>query len=155
MALPVGLTAPDFTLHDQDRNPVSLADFRGERAVVLVFFPFAFTGTCQGELCSIRDQLPDFDNEDVVTLAVSTDSTASLKAWAEQQGFTFRLLSDAWPHGEVAQAYDVFNEHVGVAERGTFVIDRDGMIVHAVHHGIGDARDDTDYLAALADIGVT
>ncbi len=153
MALPVGSTAPDFTLHDQDRNPVSLADFRDDRAVVLVFFPFAFTGTCQGELCSIRDQLSDFSNDRVATLGISTDAGPSLKAWADQQGYGFPLLSDAWPHGEVARAYDVFNADVGVAERGTFVIDRAGVVVHAVHHGIGQARDDAEQLRALADIG--
>lgn len=153
MALTTGEIAPDFEMKDQTGQPVRLSDFRGKKAVVLVFYPFAFSGTCEGELCSLRDQIEDFHNDDVITLAVSIDSTFAHRVWAEQQGFEFPLLSDFWPHGEVARAYGIFNEAVGAAERGTFVIDRDGVIQYSVHNQLGDARDDAAYVAALKGIG--
>lgn len=153
MDIDVGDTAPDFTLRNQDGQDVSLADFRGDRAVVLMFYPFAFSGICGGELCSIRDQITDFSTDEVVTLAVSTDAPPALKAWAEAEGFAFDLLADFWPHGEVARRYGVFNDVVGAAERGSFVIDRDGVVRHAVHNGLGEARDDQAYLDALRAIG--
>lgn len=153
MDITVGDTAPDFTLRNQDGEHVSLADFRGDRAVVLLFYPFAFSGVCGGELCSIRDQVHDFSNDDVATLAVSTDAPPALKAWAEAEGFSFDLLADFWPHGAVAREYGVFNEAVGAAERGTVVIDRDGVVRYTVHNALGDARDDQAYLDALRAIG--
>lgn len=148
-----GDEAPEFELRDSTGQPVRLSDYRGKKAVVLVFYPAAFTGTCTGELCSIRDRLEDFSNDDVETLAVSTNAPPSLKAFAAKEGFEFPLLADFWPHGEVAQQYGVFNEHVGAAERGTFVIDKDGTVVYSVHNGLGDARDDEAYAEALREIG--
>ena len=153
MALGPGTPAPDFELKDQTGQPVRLSDYRGKKAVVLVFYPFTFTGVCEGELCSIRDRIEQFQNDDVETVAVSVDSPVVHRVWAEQQGFTFPILSDFWPHGEVARQYDVFNEVVGAAERGTFVIDRDGTIRYAVHNGLPDARDQEAYVQALRDIG--
>lgn len=153
MALEPGAPAPDFELKDQTGQPVRLSDYRGKKAVVLVFYPFTFTGVCEGELCSIRDQIEQFQNDDVETIAVSIDSPFAHRVWAEQQGFTFPILSDFWPHGEVARTYGVFNEAVGAAERGTFVIDRDGVIRYSVHNGLPDARDQEAYLAALKEIG--
>ena len=149
----VGDEAPDFELRDSSRQPVRLSDYRGKKAVVLVFFPFAFTGICTGELCTIRDRIEDFRGDDVETLAVSVDSPAALKAFAEQEGYEFPMLADFWPHGEVARTYGVFNDAVGVAERGTFIIDRDGTVVYSVHNAIGEARDDEEYAAALEAIG--
>ena len=153
MALQPGSPAPDFELRDQTGKPVRLSDYRGKKAVVLVFYPFTFTGVCEGELCSIRDHIDAFRNDDVETIAVSVDSPAVHRVWAEQQGFEFPILADFWPHGEVARTYEVFNEVVGAAERGTFVIDADGVIRYAVHNGIPDARDHDDYLRALQEIG--
>lgn len=153
MALEPGSDAPDFELKDQTGQPVRLSDYRGKKAVVLVFYPFTFTGVCEGELCSIRDQIEQFQNDDVETIAISVDSPFAHRVWADQQGFTFPILADFWPHGEVARTYGVFNEAVGAAERGTFVIDRDGVIVYSVHNGLPDARDQEAYLAALEDIG--
>ncbi len=152
-ALEPGAEAPDFELKDQTGQPVRLSDYRGKKAVVLVFYPFTFTGVCEGELCSIRDQIEQFQNDDVQTIAVSIDSPFAHRVWAEQQGFDFPILADFWPHGEVAQTYGVFNEHVGAAERGTFIIDRDGVIRYSVHNGLPDARDQEAYLAALKEIG--
>jgi peroxiredoxin len=140
----VGDIAPDFALKDQDRNEVSLSDFRGSKNVVLFFYPFSFSGICSGELCSIRDDLSDFSNDDVVTLAVSVDSLQVHKGWADAQGYTFPLLADFWPHGEVAKQYGVFHEGAGSAVRATFVIDKDGKVVHKVVNEIGEARDHDD-----------
>jgi mycoredoxin-dependent peroxiredoxin len=153
MALSPGTEAPDFELRDQTGKPVRLSDYLGKKAVVLVFFPFTFSGTCEGELCSIRDQVEHFQNDEVETLAVSVDSPFAHRVWAEQQGYTFPILADFWPHGAVAQIYGIFNEHVGAAERATFIIDEEGVIRHAVHNGLSDARDEQAYLDALRDIG--
>ena len=153
MAIQAGDEAPDFELKDQTGQPVRLSDYRGRKAVVLVFYPFTFTGVCEGEMCSLRDQIEDFRNDDVETLAVSIDSPFAHRVWAEQQGFEFPILSDFWPHGEVARAYGIFNDVVGAAERGTFVIDRDGVVQYSVHNPLGEARDDAAYLEALQSIG--
>ena len=104
MAIDVGQPAPAFTLKDQDGADVSLGDFAGKQAVALVFYPFTFTGICEGELCALRDDLGRYEAAGVQVLAVSCDSKNSQKVWAEQQGYTFPLLSDFWPHGATAQA---------------------------------------------------
>jgi peroxiredoxin len=152
-AIQQGDEAPDFELRDSTGQPVRLSDYRGKKAVVLVFYPFAFSGICTGELCTIRDRLESFSNEDVETLAVSVDAPPALKAFAAKEGLDFPLLADFWPHGAVAEAYGVFNPDVGAAERGTFVIDRDGRVAYSVHNGLGEARDDEAYVAALQDVG--
>ena len=146
----VGDEAPDFELADQDRAPVRLSSFRGSKNVVLVFYPLAFTGTCQGELCAIRDSIEDFSGDDVVTLAISCDSTAVHKKWAEEQGYTFPLLADFWPHGEVARQYGVLEEPIGLALRGTFIVDKAGKIAYKVVNAIPNARDLDEYKAVLA-----
>jgi mycoredoxin-dependent peroxiredoxin len=148
--LPVGSTAPDFTLHDQNRQPVTLSDFRGTKGVLLVFFPLAFTGICQGELDGVRDQLPDFENDDRAVLAISVGPAPTHKVWATQSGFLFPVLSDFWPHGAVSQAYGVFNGDAGVSNRGTFVIDRSGTIRFAEMKQPGEARDQRLWVDALA-----
>lgn len=153
MALEPGSAAPDFELRDQTGKPVRLSDYRGKKAVVLVFYPFTFTGVCEGELCSIRDSIEQFQNDDVETIAISVDSPAVHRVWAEQQGFDFPILADFWPHGEVARTYGIFNDVVGAAERGTFIVDKDGVIRYSVHHGIPDARDHEAYVQALQEIG--
>ena len=150
MAIDVGAPAPEFTLKDQDGNDVSLADFRGDKAVALVFYPFTFTGVCEGELCALRDDLSTYESAGVQVLAVSCDSRFSQGVWAGQQGYTFPLLSDFWPHGATAQAYGVFNDQLGCAIRATFVIDRDGTIVDAFEtDNLGTAREKDRYAEAL------
>ncbi len=150
MPLAPGTPAPDFTLKDQDRRDVRLSDFRGDRNVALVFYPFTFTGVCQGELCSLRDDLSRYEAAGVQVLAVSCDSPFAQKKWADEQGYGFPLLADNWPHGAVAQAYDTFNEAVGVANRSTFLIDRDGIIVDVItSDSLGTARAQEAYEAAL------
>jgi peroxiredoxin len=149
----VGVSAPDFVLRDQNNQEVRLSDFRGRRSVLLVFYPLAFTGTCQGELCAVRDNLSDFANEDVQILTVSVDSTFAHKVWADREGYDFPLLADFWPHGAVAQAYGVFNDERGFANRGTFLIDRDGVVRFAEMTGPGQARDQDGWRKALARLG--
>src|ERR1700759_1680111 len=128
MPLAVGEIAPDFPLKDQNNQEVRLADFHGRKAVLLVFYPLAFTGTCQGELTAIRDNLPAYQNDALQVVTVSVDSVYSHKVWSLQQGFEFPLLADFWPHGGVASAYGVFDQTTGRANRGTFLIDRTGVI---------------------------
>jgi peroxiredoxin len=141
MPIDVGAQAPYFTLKDQNNQEVSLADFRGRKAVLLVFYPLAFTGTCQGEMAEIRDNLSEYSNDYVQVLTVSVDSPYSHKVWAEREGFNFPLLADFWPHGAVAQAYGVFLEQRGIANRGTFLIDQEGVVRYAHMQGPGEARD--------------
>ena len=150
--LDVGTPAPDFTLRDQNHQPVTLSDFRDTKNVLLVFFPLAFTGICQGELDEIRDHLPDYENDDTQTLAISVGPSPTHKIWAMESGFTFPVLSDFWPHGAVSQAYGVFNSDAGFANRGTFVVDRSGIIRFAEMKQPGEPRDQgmwTDALTAL------
>ncbi|MER7573641.1 peroxiredoxin [Streptomyces sp. NPDC126514] len=149
MALQVGEKAPDFELKDNHGRAVRLSDFRGERNVVLLFYPFAFTGVCTGELCELRDNLPKFTDRDTQLLAVSNDSVPTLRVFAEQEGFEYPLLSDFWPHGEVSRAYGVFAEDKGCAVRGTFVIDKEGLVRWTVVNGLPDARDLNEYVKAL------
>ena len=152
-ALQVGDVAPDFTLRNQYGEQVTLSDFRGKKSVVVMFYPFAFTGICTSELCTLRDRQPEFDNDDTVTLSVSCDSVPSLKVFAEQEKLTHHLLSDYWPHGTVSTAYGVFLEDKGFATRGTYVIDKEGVIRWMVVNGPGEARSADEYAAALAAIG--
>jgi peroxiredoxin (alkyl hydroperoxide reductase subunit C) len=149
MPIEVGAQAPDFLLKDQNNQVVRLSDFRGRCNVLLIFYPLAFTGTCQGELCQLRDNLNDFANEDVQVLTISVDSAYSHKVWAEREGYDFPLLADFWPHGAVAQAYGVFNEERGFANRGTFLVDREGVIRFAEMNQPGQARDQDAWRKAL------
>src|SRR5690606_6684223 len=142
----VGAIAPEFELQDQHGSPVRLSQFRGT-PVVLVFYPLAFSGVCQGELSALRGFTADAQ-----LLTVSVDSVFVHRAWAEQQGYAFALLSDCWPHGQVARAYGVFDEGKGFARRGTFIIDGEGVIRWSVVNPTGEARDVADYLKALAGI---
>ncbi len=150
MALEIGTEAPDFELQNQFGETVKLSDFRGKKNVVLIFFPKAFTGICTDELCEIRNDNTDFSSDDVVTLGVSCDTSAVLKEFAEKEGFEYDLLSDFWPHGAAAQAYGVFLDKAGIATRGTFIIDKEGVLRWQVVNGPGDARSNDDYRAALA-----
>ena len=149
MTIEVGDQAPDFELMDQDRKPVRLSSFRGSKSVVIVFYPLAFTGVCEGEMCAIRDSIQDFSSDDVQTLAISCDSGPVHAKWAAEQGYTFPLLADFWPHGEVARAYGVLQEDIGLALRGTFIVDKDGAVAYKVVNAIPDARDLDAYRAVL------
>ncbi len=148
MSVEVGDRAPDFELQDQHGAPVRLSDLRG-RKVVLVFYPLAFTSVCHGELSAIRDELVPAAEGDVEVLTVSVDSVFAHRAWADREGYTFSMLSDFWPHGEVARAYGVFDEEKGIALRGTFIIDGEGVIRWKIVNAIGSARDVTEYQKVL------
>ncbi len=151
MAIEPGQTAPAFTLKNHDGTAVSLADFQGEKAVALVFYPFTFSGVCEGELCQLRDDIADYEAAGVQVLAVSCDSVPAQKIWAEQKGWTFPVLSDFWPHGETARAYGVFNEERGCANRATFLVGTDGTVVDTfATDSLGTAREKDRYTEALA-----
>jgi peroxiredoxin (alkyl hydroperoxide reductase subunit C) len=152
MPVEVGAEAPDFLLKDQNNQPVRLSDYRGRKAVLLVFYPLAFTRVCHGELCEVQENLGAYVNDDVQVLTVSVDSVFSHKVWADREGFDFPLLADFWPHGAVAQAYGVFNEVSGSAYRGTFLIDRDGIVRFAEMNQPGNARDQGAWRKALAEV---
>jgi peroxiredoxin (alkyl hydroperoxide reductase subunit C) len=145
----VGEEAPDFTLRDQNNEEFALSSFRGEKAVLVVFYPLAFTGICTGELCRVRDDLPTFQNDDVQVVTISVDSPYSHKIFSEKEGYEFPLLSDFWPHGGVAQAYGVFNETTGFANRGTFLVDKTGIVRFAEMNSPGDGRDPAAWVAAI------
>ncbi|MBC7463585.1 MAG: peroxiredoxin [Actinobacteria bacterium] len=152
MSLTIGNPAPEFELMNQHGDKISLASFQGKKNVVLVFYPFSFTGICTGELCALRDDLSLFQNENVELLAISCDSVAVQRAYAAQEEYTFPVLSDFWPHGEVSKAYGIFNETRGCPTRGTFVIDKEGILRWQVLNSIGEARLLEDYKAALAQL---
>jgi peroxiredoxin len=145
----VGETAPDFTLRDQNNEEVTLSSFRDDRAVLIIFYPLAFTGICTGELCVVRDDLSAFQNESVQVMTVSVDSVFSHKIFSEREGYDFPLLSDFWPHGAVAQRYGVFNETTGFANRGTFLVDKGGIVRFAEMNGPGEGRDAEEWRAAI------
>lgn len=152
MTLSVGDEAPDFELTDQHGQAVRLSDLQGRKAALVVFYPWAFSRVCGGELHALQESLGDLVSDDVELLTVSTDSMFALRAYADREGFTFPLLSDFWPHGEVAEAYGVLHPEIGIALRGTFLVDKSGVIRWSVVKGIPDARDVDDYRKAIADL---
>lgn len=148
----IGDMAPDFELPSQNVEKIKLSDFRGKKNVVVVFYPAAFTGTCTGELCALRDDLSGFQNEKVELLAISCDTPYALKAFADQEKYQFTLLSDFWPHGATATKYGVFIPERGFASRGTFIINKEGKLHWSVLNSPSDARNIADYKAALASL---
>lgn len=143
----VGTAAPDFELRDQHGASVRLAYLR-DRPAVLVFFPFAFTGVCTDELRELRGGV----GADAGIVAVSCDSMFTLRAYGDANEIEYPLLSDFWPHGEVARRFGVFDEERGCALRGTFVIDTSGVIRWSVVNAIPDARDVREYRKVLDDL---
>jgi mycoredoxin-dependent peroxiredoxin len=150
--LAVGQAAPDFTLRNQYGKRISLSDYRGIKNVVVVFYPFAFSGICTGELCEIRDHLGAFESDDVQVLAVSCDHMFTHRAWSDAEGYFFPLLSDYWPHGATAQSYGVFDQSGGFSTRGTFLIDRDGIVRWTLVNGLSERRDFGGYRTALKEL---
>ena len=150
MTLSIGSAAPDFELINQHGEKISLSSFKGKKNVVLVFYPFSFSGTCTGELCALRDDLSAFQNDNVELMAISCDPMYANKVFAEQEGYKFQVLSDFWPHGAIAKAYGVFDENRGCATRGSFIIGTDGKIKWMVVNGLGEARNIAEYKAALS-----
>lgn len=145
----VGDPAPDFSLRDQNNEILTLSEYRGEKAVLVVFYPLAFTGICSGELTGIQAAHEAFNNDRVQVVTVSVDSVPAHKVFADQYGFDFPLLADFWPHGAVAAAYGCFDEVAGIATRGTFLVDRDGVIRFAERFSPGHTRDARVWLDAV------
>jgi mycoredoxin-dependent peroxiredoxin len=145
----VGSRAPDFCLRDQFGQDVTLSSYAGRKSVALVFFPWAFSNVCTGEMAGIRDRLAEFMTFGSEVLAISCDPTYSLRVFADTDGLNFPLLSDFWPHGAVAQAYGVFDAERGVASRSSFVVDKGGIIRWAVHNELADERDLDEHVAQL------
>ena len=149
MAVQIGSLAPAFSLLDQDRNVVTLNGLEG-RKTVIVFIPFPFTGICDGEACAIRDNLTALSGLGASVVAITCHAVQINKKWSDENGFTFPVLSDFWPHGTVATDYGAFNEKVGVANRMSFVLDADGVVRAIVDSGsLGTAREFADYTDAL------
>ena len=147
--LELGGPAPDFALRDQFGQDVTLSSFRGTKAVLLMFYPYAFSGVCTGEMSGLRDRLDDFMTFDSEVLAISCDPRYALRAFADADGLNFPLLSDFWPHGEVCRAYGVFDERTGAPRRSSYVVDKDGVLRWSVHNDSPDARDLDEHLRQL------
>jgi peroxiredoxin len=152
MPISTGEVAPELDLPDQHGQRARLSDLRGRRAALLVFYPWAFSGVCGGELHALQAELGEIVSDDVALYAVSTDSMYALRAYADREGFTFPLLSDFWPHGRVAEAYGVLHPQLGIALRGSFLVDRAGVVRWSVLKGIPEARDVADYRKAIAEL---
>lgn len=145
----IGQPAPDFEVMNQHGEKVSLSSFKDSKSVLIMFYPFAFSGKCTGELCALRDDLSSFQNDDVQLLAISCDPMYAQRAFTEQEGYKFPVLSDFWPHGAVAKAYGVFDEAHGCALRASFLIDSQGILRWQVNNG-RDVRNVGDYKVAIA-----
>jgi peroxiredoxin len=152
MSLIIGDQAPDFELVNQFGESVKLSDFRGKKPVVIVFYPLSFSGICTGELCELRDNLVKFERDNIELLAISVDSKFVQRQFAESEGYKFNVLADFWPHGGVAREYGVFIEDAGIANRATFVVDKEGVLVAKFVTAPGQARSLDEYDRALATI---
>ena len=148
-ALEPGAEAPDFELRDQHGSRVRLSSYRGSRSVVLVFFPSAFSPVCSSELGVLQGTWPTLDRPDVELVTVSCDPLFTLRAFSDQEGIEFPMLTDFWPHGAVSSAYDVFDRDFGCSKRSTFIVDLEGRISWTVHNAMPDPRDIDEYVAAL------
>jgi peroxiredoxin len=145
----IGTAAPDFSTRNQNGQPVTLTELAGAPAV-LIFYPWAFSSICTGELRSLRDQWRRFDELGARVLAISCDAMFTLRAYADVEGLTFDLLTDHWPHGAIARTYGVFDEKAGCALRGSFLVDAGGILRWRVVNGIGEARDLEQHLTAVS-----
>ena len=152
MSATVGSKAPDFTLMNENREPVTLSSQKGH-PVVLAFFPAAFSGVCTKELCTFRDSLAKLNNAKAKIYGISVDTFFTLKAFQADQKLTFPLLSDF--NKEVIRSYGVFNEDMiglkGIAKRAVFVLDKDGVVRHK--EVLDDARNEPDYQKVFDTLG--
>ena len=152
MTIEVGQQAPDFTLRDQHGQDVTLSSFRGAKTAVVMFYPFAFSNICTNELGGVRDDLASFVNDSAQVLAVSCDPMYALRIFSEQEKLTYPLLSDFWPHGEVARAYGSFDDGPGCAIRATYVVDPEGVVGWKVENAVSQARELDELRRALSDL---
>jgi peroxiredoxin len=149
MAVEVGSVAPDFTLKDENGKDVRLSDYRG-RNVVLMFYPLAFSPVCTRELVDISSVADRYEASNAEVLAVSVDSQYTLAAFKKHENLKAHLLADFHPKGAVAQQYGTYIDGIGIAGRATYVIDKDGRVVHKVTSEVLKPRDQQEYLTALA-----
>lgn len=150
--LKIGDTAPDFTLQDQDGNPVTLSEFRGKKNVVLIFHPLAFTSICSTQMPGYNKELQTFEGLETQVLGLSVDSSPAHRAWAQMLGgIDYPMLADFWPHGEVSKRYGVLRPE-GVSERATIVIDKQGIVRGIEVHEPGILPDDDKMLETLRSI---
>ncbi|MCC3265391.1 peroxiredoxin [Arthrobacter gengyunqii] len=131
--------APDFELPNQFGEPTRLSGLKGS-PVLLVFYPFAFSSVCSGELDELEAVRGEFDRGGIRILAVSCDSKYSLRAYAQARGYSFDLLADFWPHGEVAHAYGAFDAEHGRPLRASFIIDQEGTVRRVIRSDAGTPR---------------
>ncbi|MCW2762442.1 MAG: putative peroxiredoxin [Marmoricola sp.] len=150
MTLSIGNLAPDFTLRDQHGQDITLSTYAKGKLALIVFFPFAFSGVCTGELSGLRDRLGDFETDHSTLLAMSCDPMHTQRAVADRDGIFFPLLSDFWPHGVTTKAYGVFDDISGAPRRSSFIVDREGRVGWAAHNATGEARDLDEHAASLA-----
>ena len=143
----VGQEAPDFTLRNEDNQPVKLSEQRG-KPVVLVFYPLDFSPLCTSEMCAIRDDYSSFQAKGAQVFGISRDSTWTHKAFKEKEGLKYSVLADM--NGAVAKLYGAWNDAIGVAERVTVVVDKDGKVEHVEHNGVAQGRDQKQALAAIS-----
>lgn len=152
MPAALGQPAPDFSLRDQNNNTVSLADLRGQKAII-AFIPFPFTGTCDSEACALRDDLGRLERMGAKVVIITTHAGPTNRKWAAEYKLNFPVLADFWPHGAVALAYGAFNEQIGIAMRHSFVLDQNGVVREIVKsEQLGQAREHEAYARALAGI---
>ena len=149
MSVEIGDEAPDFTLRDQNNEKWTLSEHRG-RNIVLVFYPLSFSGVCTHELHQITDRADKFAVTNAEVVGISVDSKYVQSAFRKAEGLSATLLADFHPRGKVARQYGVFMDEWGYANRGSFVIDKEGRIAHKVVTSPTDARDADEYLTALA-----
>jgi mycoredoxin-dependent peroxiredoxin len=142
VAITTGEQAPEFDLEETHDRRVRLTDFRGRSNVLLVFHPFAFTAVCEEEARDLQENLPSFESAETDVVLVACDPAPARQAWKEKLGLTFTLGSDFWPHGAAAKAYGVFDEAAGAAVRGTFLIDKAGVVVWSLVHDADTRRDE-------------
>ncbi len=152
MTLAIGDLAPDFTLKDQHGQDITLSSYARGKAAVIIFYPFAFSGVCTGELTALRDRLGDFETDRSTLLAVSCDPMHAQRAVADRDGIFFPLLSDFWPHGVTTKAYGVFDEIKGAPKRSSFIVDKEGRVGWMMQSTTGGARNLDEHAAALADL---
>jgi peroxiredoxin len=149
MPVEVGSEAPDFTLRDENGQEFTLSSLRGRNAV-LVFYPLAFSGICTQELHDLSDAADRYDAAGAEVVGISIDSPYTLKAFKRDENLKAKLLADFHPKGAVAKQYGAYIEEAGVATRATFVIDKNGKVAHKVVTHPGEARNQDEYLEALA-----
>lgn len=153
MAVEVGQEAPDFELPDSEGGKTKLSDYRGKKNVLLVFYPLAFSPICTTEFCTFRDINADLADEETEVLGISVDSVWSLRAWKDKEQYPCKFVADFWPHGAVSKQYGVFMEERGISVRGTFLIDKQGIVRWSELNQPLEARDQAGWRKALAEVG--